>query len=109
MAISDREIYGRIIKIVDLLMMIISFALASFISYLENSDVSFDEFLGLRIEIHNFGLFLGLMLLWNLIFIFFRLYIFNNISDKNREIIGIFKATFSGTLLIGLVSHAFKI
>ena len=62
------------LKLFDLLIMISFFMLAASVVYLRTNTITFHEFLQMRIKIENFAIFLGLLLLWHIIFSLFGLY-----------------------------------
>jgi hypothetical protein len=63
-----RQILLKAYKLFDLLVMVFSFALATWMTYYHSGPISFDEFLSMRIKVQNFVLFLGLLFACQFIF-----------------------------------------
>ena len=63
-----RQILLKVYKLFDLLVMVCSFALATWMTYYQSGPVSLDEFLSMRIKVQNFVLFVGLLFVWHLSF-----------------------------------------
>lgn len=98
------------IKLVDVLLMGISFMLVTCLLYARtNSFFVFEEFLGIRISIHNAILVVGMMYAWHTIFLVCRLYESKRLSSLNDEMRDIIKATTVGTLMIGTVTVVFQV
>ena len=93
----------------DLLVMAVSFFLATCVSYSQVGMVSFDEFLSMRIKIGNFLLFLGFLILWHLIFFICGLYNSRRLSTLRTEIKDIVKATSLGTFSVFILANLFEI
>ena len=95
-----RQILLKSFKLLDLLIMVFSFALATSLVYYRFDIAYLAEFLSMRIKVRNFALFLGFMIVWHIIFSLFGLYHSKRLSTRWSEIIDIIKATFLGTLVI---------
>lgn len=97
-------------KLVDVLLMGISFMLVTCLLYAPSTSLfEFEEFLSIRISIHNAILVAGMLYAWYIIFLVFRLYESKRLSSLKDELQDIIKATTAGTLLIGTVSLIFQI
>ncbi len=104
-----RRILRKAFKLFDQLVMVLSFALAAWIVYYQISDISFGQFLSMRVKALNLGLFLGFLLAWRGVFSLFGLYRSRRFSTRWAEIIDVIKATSSGTLVIYITSILFRI
>ena len=106
---SHRRILLTTFKLLDLLAMAISFAIATIAAHHQLRTVSFQEFLAMRITVQNFTLFLGLFLVWYFIFVFSGLYRSTRLTSRRRKFIDVIKATFSGTLALIAFAVLFRI
>jgi len=104
-----RQILLKAFKLFDMLVMVLSFVLATVVVYYQNGMVSFDEFLSLRVKVQNFALFLGLLLVWHMIFSLLGLYHSRRLSTRRTEVIDVIKATSLGTLTIFISAIMFSI
>jgi FlaA1/EpsC-like NDP-sugar epimerase len=104
-----RQILLKAFKLFDLVVMVLSFALATVVVYYQNGMVSFAEFLTMRVKVQNFALFLGFLLVWHIIFSLFGLYHSRRLSTRRTEVIDIIKATSLGTLTIFISAIMFNI
>jgi exopolysaccharide biosynthesis polyprenyl glycosylphosphotransferase len=86
-----------------------AFLLGAAVESYETGMVSFDEFLSMRIKVQNFAIFLGLLLVWHLIFSSFRLYNSHRLSSKKEEALDVLKAASVGTLIVILAAVIFRI
>jgi exopolysaccharide biosynthesis polyprenyl glycosylphosphotransferase len=105
---------GRIIlktlKLFDLLVMVLSFAVATVAAHQQLGAVSsFGQFLAMRIKVQNVALFLGFLLVWHFIFALFGLYRSRRLSSRWGEIIDVIKATSFATLALFAASVLFRI
>jgi exopolysaccharide biosynthesis polyprenyl glycosylphosphotransferase len=96
-------------KLFDLGVMVFSYALASSAVYYKNGTLSLVQFLSMRVKVQNFACFLGLLLVWHLIFSFCGLYGSRRLSTRWAEAIDVIKATSLGTLTIIVSAMVFKI
>jgi exopolysaccharide biosynthesis polyprenyl glycosylphosphotransferase len=104
-----RKVLRKAFKLFDLLVMACSFALAAWTVYYQIVDISFGQFLSMRVKALNLGLFLGFLLVWRGVFYLFGLYRSRRFSTRWAEIIDVIKATSSGTLVIYITSILFRI
>jgi exopolysaccharide biosynthesis polyprenyl glycosylphosphotransferase len=104
-----RKILRKGFKLFDLLIMACSFFLAAWAVYYQIDDISFRQFLSIRVKALNFGLFLGFLLVWRAMFFFSGLYHSRRFSTRWAEIIDVIKATSLGTLVIYITSTLFRI
>ena len=87
-------------KVADLLVMIFSFAIATYVTFdYPNAAVSLESFLSMRIRIQNFILFAGFLFAWHLIFSAFGLYRLRASSGPIRLSLDISEAATIGALV----------
>ena len=85
---DNRRFLVRSYKLFDLLVMIFSFTLATWITFHDQAQIfSFSDFLAMRIKVQNFVMFIGLILGWQFIFSAFALYHSKRLSSRKKEII----------------------
>lgn len=104
-----RQILLKTFKLFDLLVMVFSFALATWMTYYNSGTISFDEFLSMRIKVQNFVLFLCLLFAWQVIFSAFGVYHSRRLSSRVSESLDVLKASSIGTLVIYVASLLFNI
>ena len=104
-----RKILMVAFKLSDMLIMIVSFMVATIIVSHRTHTISFDQFLHMRIKVINFVLFVAFLLLWHFIFSMFDLYQSRRLSPVKTEIKDIFYATSLCTFAIYLLSFLFSI
>jgi exopolysaccharide biosynthesis polyprenyl glycosylphosphotransferase len=95
----SRRILIKFYKLFDLLVMLVSFAVATYVTY-DHYDgaISLENFLSMRIRVQNFILFLGLLLSWQFIFSAFGIYLSKRLAGRVKESLDLTKATSVGTL-----------
>ena len=96
-------------KLFDLLVMALAFFLATVIAYGGLGSISLGDFLSMRIKVQNFVLFMGLLLIWHMLFSFFGMYRSRRLSDRWKAFVDILKVTSMGTGLLWLTSIMFRI
>jgi exopolysaccharide biosynthesis polyprenyl glycosylphosphotransferase len=105
-----RQILLEAFKLLDLIIMMGAFALAAWLSFeLHDGGISFKEFLGMRIKVQNFALFLGFLCAWRVLFSASGLYRSMRFSTRSAEIKCVMKATSVGTLALYVASLVFRI
>jgi len=107
---NRRQLLVKAHKLFDILVMSMSFALASWISFLQHNGLnSFQQFLSIRIKVQNIILFIAFLLVWQSILNLFSLYKSHRLSDRWKEVFDIIKATFLGSLILYVVGIIFSI
>ena len=105
---NQRKTLSNLVKIIDVLVVLLCFGVASMtVSHIFSKRVTFSEFLELRIKIGNFLIFSWILLCWHYVFRFFDMYESRRLSRKRDEVIDIIKATSAGTLLMYATALAF--
>jgi exopolysaccharide biosynthesis polyprenyl glycosylphosphotransferase len=102
-----RKIYLKLIQLFDLGLVCAAFLLTALMALNQQADMSFGTFLGMRIKIQNFILFLGMLFIWHTIFSSFDIYNSKRLSSKKAELLDILKATSAGTLSIFIIGTLF--
>ncbi len=97
----------RCFQLADILILVLSFGVATFAVHQELGMVSLEEFLAIRISLKNAILFLGLLFMWHVIFSMFGLYYSKRLSSPLMEFLDILKAVTLGTLALFFVSLIF--
>jgi exopolysaccharide biosynthesis polyprenyl glycosylphosphotransferase len=105
-----RQVLFKAFELLDLLIMSSSFALAVSAAYhYRMGKISFNEFLSMRVSIHNFGIFLGFLVIWRVIFFVFRLYHSKRLSNQWDDIVDVIKATSVASLVVLAASALLQI
>jgi len=104
-----RTILLNALKLFDLGLMLLAFALATIVVSERFSAVSLTQFLSMRVKIQNFVIFLSLVFVWHRIFSAFGLYASRRLSIRKDEVLDIIKSTSLGTFFILLASALFHI
>jgi len=99
-----RQIMTGTLKLFDLMLMVISFGVATMPILAKVGPVSFEQFLEIRIKLQNFIVFFALLWLWHLIFVALRLYDSMRLASRKAECVDVIKATSLGSLLLLLSS-----
>jgi exopolysaccharide biosynthesis polyprenyl glycosylphosphotransferase len=103
-----RQFLMSAFRFADVAVMAIAFTIAMAASA-QRMSISFDDFLAVRIKLSNILLFVGLIILWHLIFSAQGLYRSRRIGLIKVEWWEVTKAVALGTLLLAAVTLAFRI
>jgi exopolysaccharide biosynthesis polyprenyl glycosylphosphotransferase len=95
-----RQVLLNALKIYDLGLMVLSFALATIVVSRESGTFTLEQFLSMRVKVSNFVIFAGLLLVWHMIFSVFGIYTSRRLSSRWDEAADILKASSVGTLAI---------
>jgi len=96
-------------KFYDLVSMVFCFFLAASIVSYQISNITFGQFLSMRIKIQNFVIFLGFILTWHIILSSFGFYHSKRLAYLRGESLDIVKATSLLTLVISVGAILFRI
>lgn len=96
-------------KLFDVILLVISFAMATVPVLYETEGASLAQFLALRIRINDFLIFVGLLAMWHLIFRSFGLYHSHRLERPRIEIVNVVKSMTIATLLVLAAAVFFKI
>jgi len=104
-----RHLLIRTAQIFDLVTMVFCFFLsASVVSYTVK-NLSFEQFLSLRVKVQNFLLFFVFILLWYFIFSQFQLYRSRRLSPLGGEILDVVKAVTVGAVSVYALAALFNV
>ncbi len=104
-----RQMLLKCFQLADILILVLSFAIATMISYNQLDSEALEQFLSIRLSVQNFILFLGFFFLWHIIFSVVGLYHSMRITSRQYEAVDVFKATFLGTGTIFFTSLVFHV
>lgn len=106
----DRTAILKGLKIYDLVVMIVAFALAATAPFAMTDAPTFAEVLGMRIRLRNFLMFFGFMFAWYSMFSYFGLYTIHRLSASLRAtMFDIGKAALGGTLVVWIAAVLVRI
>ena len=109
MAPIRRTILLNALKLFDILLMLLAFAVATVAVSQRVGTVSLEQFFSMRVKVQNFVIFLSLVYAWHQMFSAFGLYHSRRLSIRRDEIVDIIKSTSLGTFFILLASVLFHI
>lgn len=104
-----RKLLLDALKVFDLAVMALAFALATILVWGGNHSVSIRDFLAMRVKVGNLFILLGLTVLWHALFSIFGLYDSRRLSRQTAEMIDIVKATSLGSFFLLGASWIFHI
>lgn len=104
-----RQLLLNALKLFDLVLMMVSFGLATFAVANKYYAGTLEQFMAMRIKLGNFLIFGGCLLAWHIVFSGYNIYASHRMSRRREELFDIFKATSVGTLLIVLAAVIFRI
>ena len=109
MGTSRRRLLLTTLKVADLMIMSAVFLLAAVPVWRGGEEVSFAEFLSMRIKVENFILFFGLLAIWHILFVSLGVYQSQRLESRQEEFTCVFRATSAGTICVGLLALLFRI
>jgi len=98
MSTFRRRLLSEAMKIFDLAIMVLAFALAAVVALGVGRDISATDFFSMRVRVGNVLIFIGLLLLWHNLFAALGLYETRRLSRRWAEVRDVIKATSLGTL-----------
>ena len=104
-----RRLLVKAAKLYDLAVMSLSFGLAAVLVAHQTATVSFADFFAMRVKVRNFALFAGFLLVWNIIFRLFGLYVSRRLSEQRNEALDIVKATSLGVGSVCIAAFLFRL
>ena len=104
-----RRLLLGLVRLFDLGLQLLSFALATVIVVSADASISLPEFLAIRVSIANCVLFAFILYLWFIIFSLCGLYQSRRLSDAQSEIPDVFKATTLASTLLWFVAVVARI
>ena len=106
---ARRQILLNALKLFDLGLLVVSFALATLAVSETRGAETLQEFLAMRVKIVNFVIFSGLVMVWHLVFSVFGMYASRRLAGRWDESIDLLKATTVGSLAVMLGAAVFRI
>lgn len=106
----DRTAIMKSLKIYDLIVMMVAFAVAAMAPFAQTDAPTFAEVLAMRIRLRNFLMFFGFLIAWNGMFTYFGLYLTQRLSASLRSrALDIAKAVLGGALVIWVAAVMVRI
>lgn len=104
-----RRLLSNGIKLFDLLLMMVSFAVATLPQYHRVGRFSLAEFFEMRVKLGNLLLFVSFLLIWHMLFNVFGLYGSKRMTSRWEEIWDLTRATAVGAFVIAVFGLTFRI
>jgi exopolysaccharide biosynthesis polyprenyl glycosylphosphotransferase len=104
-----REILVKGLKLSDMAIMVLAFAIATIAVFYPFSATPVEEFLAMRIKVQNFVLFLGLLVTWHIIFALLGLYNSKRLTPLTSIVFDVMNASTLGTLIVFVTSRIFSV
>lgn len=105
----NRKIFTNGFKLFDLLLMMVSFVVATLPQYARVGRWGLAEFLEMRVKLGNLILFVCFLVIWHLLFSVFGLYASKRLASRRDEIWDIARATTLGTTVVAVFGLTFRI
>lgn len=109
MGATLRQMLAYVLKVHDLLLMVLAFAVGKSPLLIRVGLINFAQFLTFRIKLQNLLVFLGFLWIWNMVFSLLGLYDSKRLSSRLAELADVTKATSLGTLIIAAVGFLLKL
>ena len=106
---TRRLFLQQVFKLIDILIMCLSFGLAFLVAFYETGNNSLSAFLSMRIKLQNFIGFTAFLYAWSMLFHVFLLYHSRRFLRIRDELADIVKATTCGTLILAIATAIFSI
>jgi exopolysaccharide biosynthesis polyprenyl glycosylphosphotransferase len=104
-----RKVYSNGFKLFDLLLMMVSFVVATLPQYERVGRLSLAEFFELRVKLGNLILFVSFLVIWHILFSVFGLYGSKRLASRWDEVWDALRATSTGTMVIAVFGLTFRI
>ena len=105
----SRKIFSNGFKLFDLLLMMVSFAIATLPQFERVGRFSLAEFFEMRVKLGNLILFLSFLVIWHILFNVFGLYGSKRMDNHWEEIRDAVRATSTATFVIAVFGLTFRI
>jgi exopolysaccharide biosynthesis polyprenyl glycosylphosphotransferase len=109
MSTVRRRILSDALKLFDLAVMVLAFALATVPALGVGKNISIAQFFSIRVKLQNLILFFGLLIVWHVLFSIFGLYVSHRMSSRAAECADVAKATALGSLGLWTAAALFHI
>jgi exopolysaccharide biosynthesis polyprenyl glycosylphosphotransferase len=100
MDVLNRRVLMACLKLSDLLLLMISYGLATVLAARSSNAASITEFLSIRIKLSNCIIFAAILLSWHIIFLLLGLYESKRLSTRQEELVSDWKATTAATVCL---------
>jgi exopolysaccharide biosynthesis polyprenyl glycosylphosphotransferase len=107
--VTNRRILLASLKVYDLALLTISYAMATVLTFRVGGSASFAHFLSIRVKLSNCLIFAGILLAWHVILLLCRLYESKRLSTRKEKMVGELKAIIFATICLLLVAISFSI
>jgi exopolysaccharide biosynthesis polyprenyl glycosylphosphotransferase len=97
------------LKVFDLLLLLVSFGLATVLVVYADTTVSLEKFLSIRVKLANCAIFFAALLAWHAIFSLCGMYRSKRLSTRAAEVSEALKATSFSTACMVLVAELFSV
>jgi exopolysaccharide biosynthesis polyprenyl glycosylphosphotransferase len=104
-----RQILMNVFKVFDLALMLGAFMVATLPVLRAHGNVSFTQFLTMRIKVQNLVLLVGFLVVWHVILSASGLYQSKRLSSRRSELMDVIKATTLGTVFLAAMALIFRI
>ena len=109
MNVTNRHILLTCLKVFDLVLLTVSYGLATILAFRGSHGVSFAEFMSMRIKLSNCLIFAAALLAWHIIFVLCGFYKSKRLTTRKEEMVAEWKATTLATICLLLVAVSFSI
>src|SRR4029077_13748393 len=109
MNVTNRRILLGLLMLFDLVLLTLSYGLATFIVAHANHSVTFQQFLSMRLKLSNFIILAANLYAWHFIFALCGLYESKRLSTRQEEAVGELKGTTLSTMCLLFVAASFSI
>ena len=109
MSTIRRRVLSDALKLFDLVVMVLAFALATVPALGVGKHISIAQFFSIRVKLQNLIIFFGLLILWHVLFSIFGLYTSRRMSSRASECADVAKATMLGSLVLWVAAALFHI
>ncbi|HKN73649.1 MAG TPA: sugar transferase [Candidatus Acidoferrum sp.] len=109
MNVTNRHILLTCLKVFDLVLLTVSYGLATILAFRGSHGVSFAQFMSMRIKLSNCLIFAAALLAWHVIFALCGFYKSKRLTTRKEQMLAEWKATTLATICLLLVAVSFSI
>lgn len=103
-----REILVSAFKLFDVVLLVLSFGVATIPILARLGTRSFQDFLSIKVKLENFVVFFVLLWIWHLVFTMLRLYDSKRLTGRRQELFDVVTGTSLSALVLLLASAVLK-
>ena len=104
-----RKLLLKSLKAIDLALLGVALVVAIILSYSSSGNISFSQFLAIRVKVENIIFVSGMAILWHAIFSFFQIYESRRLSTLKSECLDLFKAVTISTFVFVTGAVLFRV